>query len=359
MSRPITSWFNTRAIAIAPVLLVLSSFFIVAAQAAELEVGQVTRQAVPETYTADAVIEAVHQATVAAETSGRIKEVLFDVDDVVEKGDVLIRFSDREQRANLTKANAQLNETEARLAEADAEFKRVKSVFEKKLVPQSALDKANADLKAAKQRVNAAKASVKQAQEQLSYTEVKAPYPGIVVKRHVEVGETARPGKALMSGFSLEKLRATAVVPQAHVATIRHVGKANIYLEETNIVEAQKVSVFPYADPQSHGFKVRLELASDIGNIYPGMWVKAAFELGSKERLLVPAQAVGHRSEVTAVYVIKDGRVSFRQVRVGNTYVVDNQADNQREILSGLNEGETVALNPVAAGVKLKEQRSK
>jgi RND family efflux transporter MFP subunit len=328
-----------------------------------LMVSRVTRQSVPENYIADAVIEAVNQATIAAETSGRIKEVLFDVDDVVEKGDVLIRFSDREQRASLSRANAQLKEAEARLSEAEAEQKRVKGVFAKKLVPQSAMDKANADLKAAKQRVNAARASVKQAQEQLSYTEVKAPYAGIVVKRHVEVGETARPGTPLMSGFSLEKLRATAIVPQNYVETIREIGKARVYQDQPlsgqqDIVEAEKVSVFPYADPQSHGFKVRLQLPGNSTTYYPGMWIKAAFELGSKERLLVPAQAVVHRSEVTAVYVVaENGKVSFRQVRVGGLFPNKQFDDNQREVLAGLHEGETVALDPVRAGVKLKEQR--
>lgn len=329
-------------------------------QAADFPVSQVTRQSTPENYVADAVVEAVQQATVAAETSGRIKQVLFDVDDVVKKGDVLIRFNDRQQQANLNRANAQLNEAEARLTEANAEYKRVKSVFEKKLVPQSALDKASADLKAAKQRANAANASVKQAQEQLSYTVVKAPYDGIVVKRFVEVGEAARPGTPLMSGFSLEKLRATAIIPQAYVSTIRRIGKAHVYLEQPesmepqDVVEVKKLSVFPYADPQSHGFKVRLQLPKDASNYYPGMWLKATFELGSKERLLVPIQAIVHRSEVTAVYVVgTDGKISFRQVRVGNVF-----AGNQREVLAGLSEGETVALDPVRAGVELKQQRS-
>jgi len=357
---------RSSALAALPWLAVLSSMaaFPIAARAADLpfETATVSEQTVAEVYVADAVIEAVNRATIASETSGRIKEIYFDVDDEVTRGDVLLRFSDKEQRARLAQAEARQREAEARLREAEVEYERVKKVFAKKLVSQAALDKASANLKAIRQRVSAARASVKQAREQLNYTVVRAPYAGIVMERHVEVGEMARPGTPLMTGFSLEHLRASASVPQNVMSAVRKIRKARISLRDPlqpgkRIAEvaAEKVTVFPYADEKSHDFKVRLQLPQNHAIYYPGMFVKAAFEVGSAQKLLVPAQAVVHRSEVTAVYVVDENdRVSFRQVRVGGRLINGDRL----EALAGLNPGDRVALDPVHAGVVLKEQRA-
>lgn len=321
-----------------------------------LDTALVEAQTLPDVYVADALIEAVQQATVAAETSGRIKEINFDVDDVVAKGDVLLRFTDKEQRAGLASAEAALKEAQARLQQAEAEHERVKSVYAKKLVAKSALDKAVADLKAAQERVNAAKAEVKRAGEQLAYTVVRAPYAGIVVKRHVEVGENVRPGTPLMTGFSLEKLRATTSVPQSMMEAVRKHKQVTVSLVspegKTESIESTDVTVYPYADAVSHGFTVRALLPTAQSGFYPGMFAKASFVVGEQSRLLVPARAVVHRSEVTAVYVVDgDGRIGFRQVRVGARF------DGELEVLAGLTPGERVALDPVRAGVLLKEQR--
>jgi RND family efflux transporter MFP subunit len=327
------------------------------ANAAPLQTAPAEKQVLPDVYVADAIIEAVQQATVAAETSGRIKSINFDVDDVVDKGAVLLRFTDTQQRANLAKAEAAQKEAEARLREAQAEYERVKSVFARKLVAKSALDKAEADLKAAKERVNAAQAGVAQAKEQLEYTIVRAPYAGIVTERLVEVGEQARPGTPLMRGFSLEKLRVTASVPQTVVEAVRAHGQVTVYEsfpESDGAIVSKDITVYPYADAQTHRFTVRADLPKAHGQYYPGMFAKAAFVIGERERLMVPAKAVVHRSEVTAVYVVDaDGRIDFRQVRVG-----DRLPEGKREILAGLAAGEQVALDPVSAGVALKQQRA-
>lgn len=352
--------------AVLPWLVIFSIIagFSSATQAAGLpfETASVSEQSVAKVYVADATIEAVNRATIASETSGRIEKIYFDVDDVVTKGDVLLRFSDKEQRARLAQAEARQREAEARQREAEAEHERVEKVFAKKLVSQAALDKASANLKATRQRVSAARASVKQAREQLNYTVVRAPYAGIVVERHVQVGENARPGTPLMTGFSLEHLRATAHVPQTVMSAVREIRKASVFLRDPlqagkriSEVAAEEVTVFPFADTKTHDFMVWLQLPASNGTYYPGMFVKASFDVGSVDRLLVPAQAVVHRSEVTAVYVIgENDRVSFRQVRVGGRLI-----DGDRlEALAGLTAGERVALDPVHAGVVLMEQRA-
>jgi RND family efflux transporter MFP subunit len=305
----------------------LSMAAIATAYAAEpLAVATAEKYVLPDVFVTDAVIEAVHRATLAAETTGRIKKILFDVDDLVTKGEVLLRFTDKEQQASLARAEAAQKEAVARLQQAESDHTRTESIFARKLVAKSAVDKSSADLKAAQQRVNAAEADINKAQEQLEYTIVRAPYAGIVVKRLVNVGERVRPGTPLMTGFSLAKLRATSSVPQSVVAAVRQHGEVSISIDRADQVinpsiVSKDITVYPYADDASHNFTVRAEFSSVPEGFYPGMFAKALFVIGKTSRLLVPASAVVHRSEVTAVYVIDaQGRVAFRAVRIGKQF---------------------------------------
>ena len=314
---------------------------LLAAQAAPFPVAEATYQTVDQEEVFDGVIEAIHRATVSAQTSGRVVEINFDVDDYVSKGDVILRIRDTEQKAALAAA-------QARFEEAQAEFNRIKEVYRKKLVAKSAFDKAQAALKSAR-------ASLDQAREQLEHTVVRAPYSGIVVARHIEVGETAQPGQPLMTGISLEQLRATSNVPQRDIAAVRQMQKARVLLPgDRGQLPGGKLTISPYADPESHTFNVRVDLPPGQHGVYPGMFTKVAFVVGQTRRLLVPAAAVVNRSEVTAVYVLSpQGRVEFRQVRTGAM-----RGGDRVEVLAGLDAGDEVALDPIQAGGCLQETRA-
>lgn len=312
-----------------------------AAQSAPFPVAEATYKTVDQEEVFDGVIEAVHRATVSAQTSGRVIEINFDVDDYVSKGDVILRIRDTEQKAALAAA-------QARFEEARAEFNRIKEVYRKKLVAKSAFDRAQAALKSAQ-------AALDQAREQLEHTVVRAPYSGIVVARHIEVGETARPGQPLMTGISLEQLRATSNLPQRDIAAVRKLQKARVLLPGgRGELPGEKLTISPYADPESHTFDVRVDLPPGQHGVYPGMFVKVAFVVGQTRRLLIPAAAVVNRGEVTAVYVLtSQGQVEFRQIRTGA-----RRGNDQIEVLAGMDAGEKVALDPIKAGVYLKKMRA-
>ena len=325
-------------------LLVTGLAFIsssIGAEPAELATAEVRYVQTPQERVLDAVIEAVKQATVSAQTSGRVIEINFDVDDYVEKGTILLRFRDKEQRARYDAGQANFEE-------AQSDYKRTTELFEKKLVAKAMLDKAEA-------RRKAAQAERDQAKENLEHTVVRAPYSGIVVQRHIEVGESATVGQKLFTGLSLESLRATVNVPQDIINIIRSKQQARVILERDTgkSVPAESLTISPYADPVTHTFTVRVNLAAGEYQIYPGMFVKVAFVLDEIQQLVVPISAVSQRSEVTAVYVVDDKqRVHYRQVRVGR------QQGDELVLLAGVKEGERVALDPIKAVVSYKDQQA-
>jgi RND family efflux transporter MFP subunit len=296
----------------------------------------------------DGIIEAVNQGTVAAQTSGRVAAILYDVNDFVPAGAVIIRLRATEQHAGLLQADAALREATAREAEAQTRYQRIADMYDRKVVPKATLDEVTANRDAAVARLAAARAALESAKEGVAYTEIRAPYAGVVTKRLVEIGATVSPGTPLMSGLSLQYLRVAVDIPQSIVEQVRRIKKAAVYVNGRRI-EADKVMVFPEASSTSNTFRARLELPENATELYPGMFVKVGFVTGEADRLLVPAHSLVERSEVTAVYVLdSSGRTSMRQVRVGDRF------DSLVEILSGLTPGERVALDPLAAVKELK-----
>ena len=296
----------------------------------------------------DGTVEAVNQSTVSAQTSGRVAELAYDVNDFVPKGAIIVRFTDTEQRAALRMATAALEEAKARLDEADKEFQRITTMFENETVSKARFEQAKANHAAAEARANAARSGVTAAEEQLEYTVVRAPFAGIVAKRFIEAGELVSPGQPIMSGLSLQSLRVNVDVPQSMFNPIREIGKAFVYAEGQRI-EAESLTFYPVADPITNSFIVRVNLPDDSATLFPGMFVKVGFVIGETKRLLVPQQSVVRRSELTAVYVLVDDRVTLRQVRLGRRF------DSRIEILAGIEEHEMIATDPVKAGIYLKE----
>ena len=321
--------------------------------ASGLETVPVEAADVARIYRLDGVVEAVQKTTVSAQISGEVEAVFFDVDDYVEKGEVVVRLNDKQPAAKLKQAEAELNEARARLKEAQDEHARVKGVYQKQAVSKKAMDAAEAAMKAAQAKYEAAGAGLEQAQEQLEYTRVRAPYSGIVTERHIEIGETAQPGKKLVSGISLDHLRVKVDVPQSIINDVRESGSVTIESPGGDVIAVSDITVFPYAEPASHTFRVRLEFNGDGLKLFPGMFVKAVFAIGQRKVLVVPTRAIVRRSEVTAVYIQSpQGDVSMRAIRKGR-----DLADGNSIVLAGLQPGERVISDPIAAGVQLKQQR--
>jgi RND family efflux transporter MFP subunit len=327
---------------------------------AQLDSITVTLLTMPEQRSFDGRIEAINQATVSAETRGRIEDIKVDIGDVVVTDTVLLTIVRTEQRAGLTQAEANVAEAKSNLAAETFEFQRIKDLFSREYIAKTEMDKANARLSAATAKLASAQAAINSAKEQLSYTEVRAPFAGIVSARYVEPGELVQPGTLLMSGYDPNALRVEVDVPQTIAQKVRKLLIARVIpMSGDTIIDAispTKLILYPTADPVTSTVRVRLELSSKAKssnnqessdqkvNIFnPGEFVKVLFTVGETQRLLVPLSSVVYRSEVTAVYILHDGKPALRQIRPGAIFA------NQLEVLAGLRAGDIVAIDPIAA----------
>lgn len=288
------------------------------------------------TFPAEALVEAVNQATVAAQVPGRVVEVRVDAGQSVRKGELLMRIDAREA------AEAERAAT-ATYANAKAQYERTRNLLERKFVSQAALDKAKADFDSAAANRSAAAAG-------LSHAAVVAPMNGVVARRLTELGEMAAPGKPLVTLYEPGGLRVVASVPQYRLRDMRTVTTARVEFPELGkSVAATGVTLLPTADAATHVSQVRVNLPA-IPEATPGMFARVHFVVGRAEKLTVPAAAVVRRGEVAAVYVqAAEGRLVLRQLRLGEAV-----GDGEVEVLAGLAAGDKVVTSPTRAGIELK-----
>lgn len=293
----------------------------------------------------DGVVEAVNQATISAQTSGRVIELPYDVNDTVEEGAVIVRFTDVEQKSAKSRAQSQIASAQAAYDEAQASYQRIAEVYARKVVAKAQLDQERARRDLAKAALDSARAQLSEVGQQMDYTVVRAPYSGIVTERHVQIGEAVQLGQPLLSGVSLKDLRVSVEVPQSAIAPVRAMQAAEVVIpgDGGQRVAASKVTVFPYADPATHTFTVRLQLPGDDTGLFPGMTVKVVFATGEAKRLLIPETALVVRGELQGIYVVDGANVRLRQIRSGHRF------GDSIEILAGLVTGEHYATDPAAA----------
>ncbi|MDJ0880862.1 MAG: efflux RND transporter periplasmic adaptor subunit [Gammaproteobacteria bacterium] len=328
-------------------LLLLSHQWV---KADTVESEQAKLQQVSTTYMLEGVVQAEQNTTISAQTAGNVQKIHFDVNDFVQKNEVVVEIDNKQQASSMKQAEAALKEAKARRQEAQAEFNRVEKVYREKVVSKSEFDKASAALKAAKARVESAQAAMAKARQEFEYTLVRAPFSGILTNRQVEPGEAVNVGTQLVTGVSLEKLRVLTYVPQTILKAVRYHRYAIIVTDDSEIISTD-MTFFPFADPKSHSFALRVRLPDTYNELLPGMHVKIAMEVAKEDKVVIPFSSVAFRGEVTGVYVDQGDKLQFRHIRLGRRL-----ANNEVVVVSGVEAGESIVTDPVSAAIAIKQE---
>lgn len=321
-----------------------------AAAPAHLETALVGQPRTAPTAPFDGVVEAVRQTVLAAQVAGAVTALRVKVGDAVAAGQVLAQIDAQAAIQATAASDAQVQAARASADLAGKEFERQQQLFQKDYISQAALQRAEAQFKSAQAQVAALLAHASATRTQTGFFLVKAPYAGIVSEVPVALGDMAMPGKALVTIYDPAALRVSAALPQSVAAGLARDAAIRVQLPDLGASRAwvvpARVQILPTSDAGTHTAQLRLELPGAIGGVKPGLfarvWLPAA--VAKETGLEVPARALVRRAEVTAVYVVgADGRALLRQVRVGRT------SGDAVEILSGVSQGERVALDPQAA----------
>ena len=326
------------------------------------------------------------QFLIAPKIGSRLKELVVNVGDLVERDQLIARLDDEEYVQQAEEAQAELQVSEANveacasaLEVAKREFDRVKALREKKIASVSELDAAEADFKAgqAKHKVALAQvaqraAALKGAQIRLSYATVRASWETgderrVVGERFVDEGALLKANEPIVSILETHSLTAVIHVierdyPQAKigqdviVATDAYPGKT---------FTGRIVRIAPLLKESSRQGRLEVQIPNPDGLLKPGMFIRASIEFARHEdATVVPVEALAKRNGTQGVFLAdaKARKANFVPVTVG---IVDGEvAEVLKPALSGqvvtlgqhlLEDGSSITLPSDGANVPGKE----
>jgi len=295
-----------------------------AIQAAVVEIATVQ---VPIRVEVTGQVKAIFQATLSSRIQGMIDTLLVREGTRVSKGQTLIQLDNRDVQADLARATAEVENAQAQLT-------RMKALLADDAVSKQEVENATRAFKVAG-------ASWKAVLAQLSYTEVKAPFDGVITGKKVEAGELASPGQPLLEMEDPRQLRLEATVAEGDLKAVSLGDNIPILIDALGAAPLHGVvsQILPAGDPQTHTFMVKVDLPMTPG-LKSGMFGRLQLDKGTTRTILVPSSAVVERGELTSVFVVGSDQIGrLRWIKPGRRF------DNQVEILSGVNVGERVLLD--------------
>jgi len=303
------------------------------------------------TFTAEGVVEAAKSSVIAPQVSGSITALPVKAGDHVKAGQLLARIDTRIANQQAATNQAQVAAAQAQLSAARKEYERKHRLFEKQYISQAALERAESDYKTAEAQTKAQLAQSGMSNVETGLHTINAPYSGVVAEVMTEMGGMAMPGQPILTLYDPSRFRVTVNVPQSQLTTLKADSSIKVLIpaaaESDRNVTSTQMTVLPTADSVSNMILVRLALPQNLASLRPGMFARAMLPVSGakgKSQIFVPAKSIIKRSELVAVYVVdKQGHPQLRQVRLGR-----KQGENV-EIFAGLQVGELVALDPIAA----------
>jgi RND family efflux transporter MFP subunit len=313
------------------------------------------------TYRFNGHVEAVRQATLAAQVGGNVLSFTAKAGDRVKAGELLARIDERSAEASVRASAAGVDQAEALLQSAKLHAERTQALRQQGFVSGAAVDDAQVRLRAAQAGLDQARAGRSQASLQQGFASVRAPFDGVVLATHVELGDLATPGRPLMTVYAPGRLRAVVDVPSSRVAAARAAGQWEVMGADGKRWTPTSRTELPSADPVAQTTEWRLELPLEAAaSLSPGASVEVRLTSASATAASptpsgspaavahprIPAQAVLLRGELTAVFAVLDGRFVLRPIRIAGPL---GGADV--EVVAGLRPGDLIAADAVRAGL--------
>jgi RND family efflux transporter MFP subunit len=293
-----------------------------------------------ESITVSGQLEAQETAIISTRVMGFISSVAVAPGDKIEKGQLLVAISNADMQAKRAQAQAMTEETEAAVKDARKDYDRFDELYNQ----QSASSK---EFENARLRYNSLKAKAESAQQMrneadaiLAYTDLVAPFSGVVTQKHTSAGNMANPGMPLLTIENNDSYQVRAFVSESEVGKLSTGMSVTVTLKSTRQVLAGRISEISSSSQFTGGqFQIKVMVsASGVKGLFSGMYANIVIPLknySGVQRLFVPVAAIHHEDQLSGLYTVSDDQTAhLRWLKVGK------EQGDQVEILSGLSPGE-------------------
>ena len=299
----------------------------------------VRRVSLPREETAVGTVRPVHETNVGAKLLARVVQVHIKAGQKVQAGEVLVRLDDTDLKAKLQQAKAAFDAATAARQQAVADQQRSAKLVQSNVTSRQEHEKTVTALRAAEAELLRAQEGVNEVQAMLDWATIRAPMEGVIVDKKVDVGDTVTPGQSLATLFDPKRMQLIAAVRESLTRGLR-VGQ-NIAVQVEGVpkrCEGTVSEIVPQSQTASRTFQVKVTGPCPPG-VYAGTFGRIYIPLQNEEVLVIPKNAVRSVGQLELVDVVENRKLQRRAVRIGRAL------DAAVEVLSGLREGETVAVS--------------
>jgi HlyD family secretion protein len=312
--------------------------------------------------TASGYLVARHQSVISSKIQGRLSGLYVEEGSYVKQGQVIAKLEDTDYKASIAKAHADIEYAKANLAEMQRQAKLQEGLYREKVVSQDALDSASSRVRIAQATLAQNEAALQMEETLLDFTEIRAPFDGVVVKKMTEVGESVAPippgvnistsSGAIVAIADMNSLEAEVDVNESNVGQLTQGDPADINVQAipNHTYKGVLRQVIPTADRTKATVQVKVSILDKDQFIKPEMSTNVTFLEPAKKGgardaapvriVTAPKDAVISKNGKQLVYVIEDKKA--HEVAV----VTGNELKGQVIIKSGLVGSETLVGNP-------------
>lgn len=310
----------------------------------------VTPSAAGQSYTYAGEVRGRHESQLAFQVGGKIIARHVELGTSVKRGQILMQIDPQDIRQSVNSQAAQVASAKSQLQLAENDLKRYRQLYEEDVISRAQLDRYQNAYEVAKASHQQAMAQQVQGANQLGYTALRADRSGVVSGVSTEVGQVVGPGQTVITLVQDGEKEIEIHVPENRMADL---GKAlslkiTFWALPQVVMEGKIREIAPMADPVSRTYKVRVSLLKQLPEVKLGMTASVAIAdaSGKPVAALIPLSALFQTKETPCVWIVENGIVKLRAIKVGLF------GDGQVQVLAGLKPGEMI----VTAGVhKLRE----
>lgn len=285
-------------------------------------------------------IQSVNSADLSTRMMGYVTKVHANVGDKVIKGQLLVSINNTDLQAKRAQVDASITEATAAFNNAQKDYNRFKSLFADNSASQKELDDITANFEMAKARLEAAKQMKNEVNAQFAYSNITAPFAGVVTSKTVKEGDMANPGQPLISVEAPGNFEVMAMVPETEISQINNGTQVDVSVKAINkTLKGKVIEVSTSAKNTGGQYLVKIALDKTEANILSGMFVTVQFPVEKQsniEIVLIPTEVLVTNGQLSGVYTVSESNTAIlRWLRLGRTY------GDQVEVLSGLSADET------------------
>ena len=312
--------------------------------AIKVQVNQVSEANNSPYLSVSGKIQSVNSSDLSTRMMGYITKVHVNVGDKVSKGQLLVSINNTDLQAKRAQVEAGIIEATAAFNNAQKDYNRFQSLFEDNSASQKELDDIKTNFEMAKARLEGAKQIKNEVNAQFAYSNIKAPFAGVVTSKTVREGDMANPGQPLISVEAPGHFEVMAMIPETEISEIYSNVQVDVLVKAINKTLKGKVSEVSTSAKNTGGqYLVKIALDKTDANILSGMFVTVQFPVekqSNSEIVLIPTDVLVTNGQLSGVYTVSQSNTALlRWLRLGRTY------GNQVEVLSGLSADEAYIIS--------------